>query len=351
MEMNMRSQTIKLSAFASLWLALSFPALAVDAPPIGIVKNETGAPTPVPPLIDIGVVKPGRPQTLTQPFVNNSGETLVIESAAVNEGDFSSSYLAAHGGTVPPGGSFVVAVTANAAVSGPATGSLEIELASGLVWEIDLLAQVDVVDAMVPELWVAQTGFESGSTAPFGAPLMYPAPPVSAAAALEGSLGVAVPHTASTTPSYLHFFFPDTRAVARAEFWFDPNSLEVPSASPETIAGYFDYGLPIAWLEIRRNRYSYQLRVSARLDNGSTGTSAWVMIADGPLPLVFDWWAGSPGVYEGGVRVRCGADCATEFRSTGLNFSRIRNARVGAVSGVSTAAVGNTYLDELRLSY
>lgn len=347
----MRSQTIKLAAFASLWLALSFPALAVDAPPIGIQPSETGAPQPVPPLIDIGVVKPGRPQTLTQPFLNSTNETLVIESAVVDEGDFSSSSLVANGGTIPPGGTFTIAVTANAAVSGPATGSLEIQLASGLVWNIVLSAQVDVVDAMVPELLVAQTGFESGSTAPFGSPITYPAPPVSAAAALVGSLGVAIPHTASTTPSYLHFFFPSTRALARTDFRFDPNSLEIPNSTPEAIAGYYDYGLPIAWLEIRRFRSFYELRVSARLDNGSTGASDWVSVADGPLPLVFDWWAGSPGVYEGGVRVRCGAGCATEFRSTGLNFPRIRNARVGAVSGVSTAAVGNAYLDELRLSY
>ncbi|MDX1996430.1 MAG: hypothetical protein SF066_01825 [Thermoanaerobaculia bacterium] len=348
----MRSQTIKLAAFTSLWLALSFPALAVDTPPIGIQPSDTGAPQPVPPLIDIGVVKPGRPQTLTQPFLNSTNETLVIESAVVDEGDFSSSFLLAQGGTIPPGGTFTIAVTANAAVSGPATGSLEIQLASGLVWDIDLFAQVDVVDASVPELSVAQTGLEAGSTAPFGAPLMYPAPPVSAAAALVGSLGVAIPHTASTTPSYLHVFFPDARALARTEFRFDPNSLEIPNATPETIAGYYDYGLPTAWLEIRRFRTSfYQLRVAARLDNGSTGASDWVTVADGPLPLVFDWWAGSPGVYEGGVRVRCGVGCATEFRSTGLNFPRIRNARVGAVSGVSTAAVGNAYLDELRLSY
>jgi hypothetical protein len=348
--MTMRSQKIILTAFASLWLG-SFPAPALDTPPIGIVIDVTGAPQPVPPLIDIGVVKPGRPQTLTQPFLNNTGETLVIESAGVDEGDFTSTYLVANGGTIPPGGAFSISVTASATVSGLATGSLEIQLASGLVWNIDLLAQVDVVDASVPDLSVAQTGFESGTMAPFAVPISLPAPQVNATAALAGSLGLAVPHTASTSASFVQYFFPNPRELARMEFLFDPNSLEIPNSTPEVIAAVNDYGLPIGWLEIRRMRSSFELRVSARLDNGATGSSPWVLKSDGPMSLVFDWWAGHPGIYEGGVRLRCGEGCVTEFRSAGLNFSRIRNARAGAVSGISTAAVGNAYFDALAVRY
>jgi hypothetical protein len=351
MEMNVRLQKIKFIALAIV-AALPGQILALDPPPMAI-GMIAGTPQPVPPLIDYGAVKPGRPQGVTQPMINQTGIALLVESVYIVNGNFELTSPFTAFTSVPSGGSFTVSVSANGEGSGETTGRLAIEWGNGLgTGYVDLRANVDVVDAMVPELWVAQSGFESGSTAPFSAPIMYPAPPVSAAAALVGSLGAALPHTASTTPSYLHFFFPSTRALARAEFRFDPNSLEIPNASPETIAGYFDYGLPIAWLEIRRFRLShYQLRVSARLDNGSIGSSDWVVVEDAPLQLVFDWWAGSIGDYEGGVRVRCGVGCVTEHRSTGLNFLRIRNARVGAVSGVSTAAVGNAYLDELRLSY
>lgn len=354
METNVRLQKIK---FIALAIAAALPGqlLALDpptAPPLVIEIDLMGTPQPVPPLIDYGAVKPGRPQGVTQPMINETGFPLLVESVYIVNGNFELTSPFPALTSVPSGGSFTVSVSANGEGSGETIGLLAIEWGNGLgTGYVDLRANVDVVDAMLPELSVAQTGFESGSTAPFGAPITYPAPPVSAAAALVGSLGAAISHTASTTPSYLHFFFPSTRALARADFRFDPNSLEIPNSTPETIAGYYDYGLPIAWLEIRRFRSFYELRVSARLDNGSTGSSDWVVVADAPLPLVFDWWAGSPGVYEGGVRVRCGEGCATELRSTGLNFPRIRNARVGAVSGVSTAAVGNAYLDELRISY
>lgn len=347
----MHPKTIIFLATAIL-VAASRSATAVDSPPaspIGIVIDVTGTPTPVPPVIDIGVVKPGRPQTLTQPFLNNTGSPLVIQSAAVLAGDFSASLDVVT--TVPDGGTFNVLVTAEGEGSGPIEGTLEIQLAGGLAWGIALEAYVDLVDAEAPLLALASTGFESGTAAPFGTPAMYPAPPVSATAALAGAKGVAIPHTGSTTPSYLHYFFPDTRKLARATFQFDPNSLGILANNPETIAGFYDYGLPIAWLELRRNREVFQLRVHTRLDNGTTGTSGWVNIPDAPQTLTFDWWAGEAGNFEGGVRVRCGQGGVAEYRSTALNYSRIRHARVGAVAGVSSSVVGHWYLDDLRVAY
>lgn len=332
-------------------LGLSQPAAATADPPALLVVVVNGTPQPVPPIIDIGVVKPRRVQTITQTLTNTTGVELPISSITVVAGAFDLG-PPSWAEMIPPGGSFAVTVMATGEGTGPITGLLQI------VWggvygsaTIDLKANVDLVDAEAPNLALAKTGFETGTLAPFAAAIGLPAPQVTAAAALSGTYGLAVAHSGSTTPSFIQYFFPNLRPLVRGQVTFDPNSLEIPNSAAEIIVSVNDYGLPIAWLEVHRNRLNFELRVVARLDNGTTGASGWLTIPDAPAQLVFDWWAGSPGNYEGGVRVRHSTGFAIEYRSTGLNFPRVRNLRYGAVSAVSPATVGSFYFDEAAVLF
>lgn len=349
---------ILLRALPLLLLTTTSTAAASGPPqpqpqPLGIVLVG-GDLQPVPPIIDIGRIKPNATVVVTQTLNNECELAIPVESITVVDGadDFELLSLEMPGPNVLPDQFFTITVAATGRGSGLITGQLEI------VWggtfgsaTIDLYAYVDLVDASIPDLAVVQTGFESGLPAFLLAAPTGPAPLVTSAAALQGEKGLAVSHTGSTTVTFVQHFFPDIRGLARAEVGFDPNSVELQGSTPETFVQLSDYGLPIAWLEIQRNRGSFQLRVAARLDNGTTATSAWLVLPDAPTNLVFDWWVGKPDLYPGGVRVRLSNGTAVEHRSTSLNFPRARSIRLGAVANVATATEGSFYFDDVTLRY
>lgn len=332
------------------------PAAAIPwSPPrtTGIVPSGYRL-QPVPPIIDIGIVRPLVPAVVTQTVRNECDFAISVEAISLTEGthEFELVVLDMPESILQPQESFTITVAATGEGSGLVTGKLLIEWGGDLgTASLDLVAYVDLVDASIPELAVVQTGFESGLpsfllVAPTGS-----APVVTSEAALTGEKGLAVGHAGNTTISFVQHFFPDIRELARAEIGFDPNSVELHGSTVETFLQLSDYGLPIAWLEIQRNRGPLQIRGAARLDNGTTATSAWLSLPDAPTNLVFDWWAGKPNLYPGGVRVRLSNGTSVEHRSTGLNFPRARSVRIGAVANVAAATEGSFYFDDLTLRY
>jgi hypothetical protein len=342
--------------FLLLLATTTLPVSAYVPPspaPLGIIQNGAHL-QPVPPIIDIGVVKPKRLTIVTQELNNECEIAIPVESITVLEGaaEFELVALEMPGPSVAPSESFTITVATTGEGSGLVTGKLLIAWGGNFgTATLDLVAFVDLVDASIPELAVVQTGFESGLpgfllVAPTG-----PAPLVTSVAALQGEKGLAVSHEGGTTLSFVQHFFPDTRELVRAEMAFDPNSIELQGITPETLLQLSDYGLPIAWLELQRNRGPLQIRVAARLDNGSTATSAWLTLPDAPTTWVFDWWAGKPNLYPGGVRVRLGNGTTVEHRSSALNFPRARSVRFGAVANVAAATEGSVFFDAVTLRY
>jgi hypothetical protein len=355
MEMNaMRSLSRALPLL--LLLTPTPPAAAYVPPPpepLGIVLIG-GDLQPVPPIIDIGRVKPKTATVVSQTLNNECELAIPVQSITVVDGtdEFELISLAMPGSLVKPDESFIITVAATGEGSGIITGQLLIDWGGGFgSATLELVAYVDLVDASIPELAVVQTGFEGGLPGFLLAAPTGPAPLVTSAAALQGEKGLAVSHAGGTTVSFVQHFFPDTRGLARSEVWFDPNSFELHGSTPETILQLSDYGLPIAWLELQRVRGPLQIRVAARLDNGTTAPSAWLVLPDEPTNLVFDWWVGKPNLYPGGVRVRLSNGTAVEHRSTSLNFPRARSIRFGAVANVATATEGTIYFDDVTLRY
>lgn len=340
-------------ALASFGLRLG--AWVPPEPPAMIIPVVNGAPQPVPPVIDIGVVKPGRPQTITQTLTNDTGLPIFVESITVASEGFQlvSPFFEAF--SVADLTSFKIAVMATGEGAGPITGTLDIEW----FWNgnhtsatIELLAEVDLVDAEAPNLALFQATFE-GRVVDTGLSVVGIAQPpeIRAEAALWGFRGLWVGHAGPASPSFVQHFFPDTRPLTRIEFWFDPNSLAMPSGGAETIASVNDYGTPMGWLELSFQHGSFQLRALTRLDSGAIAATAWLPIPDEPALLTFDWWTGRPGEYEGGVRVRHSKQPAAELRTPLLNFLRVRNARLGAVRNISDATEGAIYFDNLAIHY
>lgn len=343
MRFKLRTFVIVVSALATLATA------RIEAADLEI-QWILGTPQAVPPVIDIGLVKPGRSQSVTQTLINSAGVPLPIQAVQVVAGDFTLVGPSPTDTTLPSPGSFAVTVATSGQTPGVITGQLEIQWGAPYgSTTVALTANVDLVDWMAPSLAFVATGFEQGSLAPFAVPASLPAPQITTGAALVGAHGLAVAHTGGTTPSFLQYFFPSPREVVRGLVTLNPNGLVL--EIPEAIAAVNDYGLPLATLELRRKGTGYQLRVLGRLDDGTTAPSAWVGVPTTSSELVFDWWAGHPGEYQGGVRVRCGAGCSAEVRSASLNFSRARNLRFGAVSGVAASTVGSFFLDEVGVRY
>jgi|CXWL01.1.fsa_nt_gi hypothetical protein len=343
----------------SIALAIfGFPlaAMVTPEPPAMIIPVVNGAPQPVPPVIDIGVVKPGRPQTITQTLTNDTGQPIVVQSISVASPGFQLVGLINQAFTVNDLTSFKISVMATGEGAGPITGYLVIEW----VWNdipssasIRLDAEVDLVESEAPNLALFEANFE-GRMLPFGLSVLgVPQPPqVRPEAALAGFQGLWVGHAGPASPSFVQRFFPDARAMARVEFLFDPNSLALAAENAaETIVSLNDYGTPVGWLEMRFRQGGYQLRAATRLDNGATIATQWLPIPDEPAHLTFDWWTGLTGQYEGGVRIRLTQQELAELRTPNLNFPRARSARLGAVGNVADATEGAIYFDDLAIRY
>lgn len=342
--------SIALAAFG-----IRLGALVTPEPPVMIIPVVNGAPQPVPPVIDIGVVKPGRPQTITQTLTNDTGQPIVVESITVPSAGFQLVGVVSQAFTVADLTSFKISVMATGEGAGPITGNLVIEW----VWNhvhstatISLLAEVDLVDAEAPNLALFQATFEGRSIDTGLSVLGVAQPPqVRPEAALAGFQGLSVGHAGPASPSFVQRFFSDARPMARVEFRFDPNSLALAAENAETIVSLNDYGTPVAWLEMRFRQGGYQLRAATRLDNGATIATRWLPIADEPANLTFDWWTGLTGQYEGGVRIRLTRQVVAELRTPNLSFLRARSARLGAVGTIADATEGEIYFDDLAIRY
>jgi RHS repeat-associated protein len=204
---------------------------------------------------------------------------------------------------------------------------------------------------------ISWDGFESGnlgawsSSATDGGNLS-----VSAAGALVGSYGLQALIN-DTNVLYARDDTPNAETRYRARFYFDPNSISLPSGGTHIIFAGFNSGNTQAFrVEFANNGGIYQVRAGARLDGLTTGFtySSWYTISDAAHYIEIDWQASSAAGQNNGY-LTLWLDGAQQQNVTGLDNDtrRVDYAELGA-GNLPSGTSGTEYFDAFesrRTSY
>jgi hypothetical protein len=200
-------------------------------------------------------------------------------------------------------------------------------------------SQLRSVTLTVRSQLIFANGFESGNTSAWSSVNGPTRIAVLAAAAMRStSFGLRVQLGSGAT--YVEDASPTNENVYNARFWFDPNdSITNGHGILQTVAGgnqrfVVDYRHAAA-----ANPYEVRLRVFA--NGGTTVSSAWVAIPNGPDAYEVAWAAGAGSttrLYRGGSQI------AAVVANT--NGQLIQTARLGATSSPGPSSSGFEFFDE-----
>lgn len=184
--------------------------------------------------------------------------------------------------------------------------------------------------------------FENGNTS-FWQTTSAAGASVTAAAALVGGLGWALPLTGTTTAKYLEDPTPGAESAYRARFYLDPNTITMANNTAHLVfVGYSGTAsTDVFRVELQKVAAGYQLRVQVRDNASAWQSSAWVTISDDKHAVELSWTAGSAGKVEWLIDGVAQPATATVNNST----RRIDLVRFGAVAAVDATTTGTLYLD------
>ena len=190
-------------------------------------------------------------------------------------------------------------------------------------------------------------GFESGSLSAWtsntndGGDLS-----ASAAAALVGTTGL---HAVidDTKTIYLTDDTPNAEPRYRARFYFDPNSITVPSGTAHLIfRGFAGSSTQVLRMEFRYSSGNYQIRAALTNDGSSWTNTSWFMISDAPHSIEFDWQAATgAGTNNGGLTLWIDNIQQASLSGIDNDTRRIDRIRLGAVAGLDAGTSGTYFFD------
>ncbi len=166
------------------------------------------------------------------------------------------------------------------------------------------------------------------------------------AAALVGSRGMAAVID-DTNTLYVTDGAPSAETRYRARFYFDPNSITLPSGSSHTLFnGVQSPSTQILSVDLRRSASQYQLRATIRPDSGSSVATSWFNISDATHFIEVDWRAAT-GVGANDGYLTFWIDGAQQANLTGVDNDtrRVDEARLGVVSAPNAGTSGTEYFD------
>jgi hypothetical protein len=169
---------------------------------------------------------------------------------------------------------------------------------------------------------------------------------VSAAAALVGTNGLQAVID-DTNAIYLTDDTPNGELRYRARFYFDPNSISMPSGSAHVIfRGFMGTSTQVVRMEFRNSSGNYQVR-AALINDGSTWTnSGWLTISDAPHVIEFDWQAATgAGANNGGLSLWIDGVQQASLGGVDNDTRRVDRVRLGAVAGLDTGTSGTYFFD------
>jgi SdrD B-like protein/IPT/TIG domain-containing protein len=185
--------------------------------------------------------------------------------------------------------------------------------------------------------------FEGGTTSLWSSATNPSRLAVTAAAALEGTRGLAATLSGSSA-AYLQDNSPANETSYDASFRFDPNSSVLGSAAETLLLGRSDSGQQLFRIRVRRVGSAYEVR-TLLLAGGSQLSSAWRPISDGPHVLAISWTAAASGSLTLSID---GVLQHTQSGNTGAY--QLGNVRLGIVTGPSSSASGVQYFDDFQSS-
>jgi YD repeat-containing protein len=197
------------------------------------------------------------------------------------------------------------------------------------------------------ELPLFADGFESGNLSAWSSSVTDSGNlSVSAAGALVGNYGLQAVIN-NTNPKYVQDDTPTAENHYWARFYFDPNTVNIPSGSHFLFFGYNSVNVQLVRIEFAKNGGAYQVRASARLDGVSVNfaTTNWYTISDAAHSIEFEWQASSAAGANNGYLALL-LDGALQQILTGLdNDARLMDyVRLG-VGGVPSGTSGTEYFD------
>lgn len=183
-----------------------------------------------------------------------------------------------------------------------------------------------------------------------------------------GMCGLAVTLDGSTNPAKVVDNTPANESIYRADFWWDPNTLNMPDATLMVIARGTDLDLNRSDFQILVNHKSGLYRLSIRAGSNSAGVfkiSPRITYdpACGAMRMQVEFeQSPAPGTPGGEVTVTvletenaCAITAGTfintaQFHGVGINNSTlgVDDHHVGAVGNIPATTTGTFYVDEHR---
>jgi hypothetical protein len=203
-----------------------------------------------------------------------------------------------------------------------------------------------------PSDLIFRDGVESGSVAAWSSSANDGDLTVSAAAALDGTRGLAA-RVDDTASLYVQDDRPDGESRYRARFLFDPNGFD-----PGLSAGHLRTRLAIAFQEnparrmvtivLRRVGTQYSVMARVRLDDGTVRDTSFFDITDAPHTLEFAWQrARTAASVDGSFQLWIDGSSVATIGGLDNGERRVDFTRLGAMS-VKTGAAGTLYLDKFE---
>jgi Subtilase family len=194
---------------------------------------------------------------------------------------------------------------------------------------------------------VFRDGFEAGSLAAWTSSASNNGKlSVTASAALADSLGLQAV-SAGTTPLYVDDATPAALAGYHARFRFSPNGAVISGSGTEDIlVGRDARGATLFVVQVRSALGGgYEVRTGGRTANGSTMSSSWAPLTNGPHTIEIGWSAASTSVGKNG-QVSLWLDGTFSRSISGLanGSMRLENVRLG-LQNLTRSVTGTQYFD------
>ncbi len=178
---------------------------------------------------------------------------------------------------------------------------------------------------------------------------------VSSTAALEGNYGLEV-LIDDTTELWVEDVYPSTESHYRARFYFDPNSIVMPTNSTMDLF----YGIDvesetIIYIELRSIYDEYQIRISTLDDSDNWVNSYWFPISNDPHAIELEWQASSSSTStDGQITFWIDGLEKSQISDMDNDTKRIDNIQLGVLNISSSLITGTVFFDDFaskRTSY
>jgi subtilisin family serine protease len=168
---------------------------------------------------------------------------------------------------------------------------------------------------------------------------------VTAGAALVGARGMQA-QINSTTGIYVTDLSPASEASYHARFYFTPNGLATSTSPHDIFVGRSSAGDQLFRLQLRKSSGSYQLRVVALTNSGSTKSTGWYTITNAKHAIELAWQAGSTSSStDGSASLWLDGTLKETIGALADGKYRLEEVRLGPSSGLTSGTSGSEYFD------